>query len=167
MNAANHPSAEFGYGAGHNDPAKVANPGLVHETFKQDYVKMFCDLSYDSGKLRDIVGDNSSCPVGPIGSPAELNYPSMTNLAKPTSPFNVKFPRTVMNVGLANSAYKALVTKIEPVRTNVDLNISVDPSILSFESLNEKKSFVMTEHGAGLQANESVSAWLVWSDCTA
>ena len=59
MNATNNPSAELGYGAGHIDPVKAANPGLVYETFKQDYVKMFCNLSYDSGKLRDIVGDNT------------------------------------------------------------------------------------------------------------
>ena len=30
--------AEFSYGAGHVDPIKATNPGLVYETLKEDYI---------------------------------------------------------------------------------------------------------------------------------
>ncbi|KAL7163950.1 hypothetical protein ACSBR2_039957 [Camellia fascicularis] len=111
MNAKKNPAAEFGYGAGHLDPVNSANPGLVYETFKDNYIKMSCSMGYNSSKLRKMLGDNSSCPEGPKGSPKELNYPSMTVQVEAKKPFTAKFPRTVTNVGFKNSTYKAEISK--------------------------------------------------------
>ncbi|KAF5939049.1 hypothetical protein HYC85_023308 [Camellia sinensis] len=160
MNAKKNPAAEFGYGAGHLDPVNSANPGLVYETFKDNYIKMSCSMGYNSSKLRKMLGDNSNCPEGPKGSPKELNYPSMTVQVEAKKPFTAKFPRTVTNVGFKNSTYKAEISKDDLV------NVSVEPRILSFNSLNEKKSFVVTISGEGLDDSKSVSASLVWSDGT-
>ncbi|CAL5355118.1 unnamed protein product [Camellia sinensis] len=160
MNAKKNPAAEFGYGAGHLDPVNSANPGLVYETFKDNYIKMSCSMGYNSSKLRKMLGDNSNCPEGPKGSPKELNYPSMTVQVEAKKPFTAKFPRTVTNVGFKNSTYKAKISKDDLV------NVSVEPRILSFNSLNEKKSFVVTISGEGLDDSKSVSASLVWSDGT-
>ncbi|CAL5431074.1 unnamed protein product [Camellia sinensis] len=160
MNAKKNPAAEFGYGAGHLDPVNSANPGLVYETFTDNYIKMSCSMGYNSSKLRKMLGDNSNCPEGPKGSPKELNYPSMTVQVEAKKPFTAKFPRTVTNVGFKNSTYKAEISKDDLV------NVSVEPRILSFNSLNEKKSFVVTISGEGLDDSKSVSASLVWSDGT-
>ncbi|KAJ0084675.1 hypothetical protein Patl1_31237 [Pistacia atlantica] len=60
-------------------------------------------------------------------------------------PFEIEFPRNVKNVGIANSNYNAEVSK------NSQIDVTVKPSILSFTSLYEKKSFVVTVSGKGLQ----------------
>ena len=161
MNATKNPNAEFGYGAGHVDPVKAGDPGLVYEAFKEDYLKMFCSLGYDDSKLSKIIGDNSSCPKGPNGSPKELNYPIMTVQVQPTKPCIAKFPRMVTHVSLKSSTYKAEISAEGSVK------ISVAPRIPSFGSFGEQKSFIVTVSGGGLhERNKFVSASLVWSDGT-
>ena len=132
MNGTKNPDAEFGYGTGHVDPIKAVDPGLVYEAFKEDYLKMFCSLSYDNTKLSKILGDNSSCPVGPNGSPKELNYPKTKVQVQPTKPFTATFPRIVTHVGLKSSTYKAEIS------SEGSIKISAEPSILSFGSLGER-----------------------------
>ncbi|KAJ4725704.1 Subtilisin-like protease [Melia azedarach] len=160
MNSSKNTDAEFAYGSGHVNPVKAIDPGLVYETFKQDYLKMLCSLGYNERKLRSISGDNSSiCPNGSDkGSPRDLNYPSMAAQVSPGKSFTIRFPRTVTNVGLAKSAYKVKVLK------SGRISVKVEPEILSFKSLNEKKSFSVTVTGEGLPDETIISASLVWSD---
>ncbi|KAK3022910.1 hypothetical protein RJ639_046454 [Escallonia herrerae] len=156
MNATKNPEAEFAYGAGHIDPVKATNPGLVYDALKEDYIQMLCNLMHDNTKLRNLTGDISSCSKATNGSPKDLNHASMAAQVGETKPFRVEFPRTVTNVGVPNSAYRATISKPSQLR------ISVEPSILSFKSQNEKKSFVVTVSGQGFGSMASAS--LVWSD---
>ena len=73
--------------------------------------------------------------------------------------FNVRFSRTVTNVGLANSNYSATITP------NPKINIIVTPKVLSFKSLNEKQSFVVTIVGK-IPSQTVLTSSLVWSDGT-
>lgn len=160
MDASKNPDAEFAYGAGHLDPVNAARPGLVYETSKNDYIKMLCTIGFNNSKLRIIVGGNATCPVGEKLTPKDVNYPSMTAYVAGNRPFTVSFLRTVTNVGLANSTYKANIIN------SSQLNINVEPDTLSFSSLNEKKSFRITVNGKGLNLERysMKSASLVWSD---
>ena len=142
---------EFAFGVGHIDPLKAIEPGLVYETSKEDYIKMLCSIR---------VSFFGTCPKDVRGSPKDLNYPSMQALVESKNSFTVEFPRTVTNVGHSKSTYKAKVI------TDSQINVSVEPNTLSFKSLGEKKSFVVTVSGKGLPANARVSASLVWSDGT-
>jgi hypothetical protein len=161
MNDTKSPDNEFAYGSGHIDPIKAVNPGLVYEALTGDYIKMLCGIGVDPKKLKLISGDNSTCPKKSDNvSPKNLNYPSMAAVVSPMKPFTIRFHRTVKNVGFAKSTYKA---KIFP---NSKLIIKVVPEVLSFESLNEKKSFVVSVTGRGLPAMSIESASLVWSDGT-
>ncbi|KAK2989766.1 hypothetical protein RJ640_012706 [Escallonia rubra] len=158
MNATKNQEAEFAYGAGHIDPIKAANPGLVYDALKNDYVQLLCSLAIGDSNVRLITGDNSSCPKETKGTPKDLNHASMTAQvpANETKPFKFVFPRTVTNVGTANSTYRATISKPP------QLSITVEPSILSFKSLNETKSFVVNVSGKGLEFMASAS--LEWSD---
>ncbi|KAK7276330.1 hypothetical protein RIF29_17469 [Crotalaria pallida] len=149
--------AEFGYGAGQIDPAKAANPGLVYDADENDYVRFLCGQGYSSRTLRLITGDKSSCSKTNYGTARDLNYPSFA-LQVPRSEPNVSgiFNRTVTNVGLPRSTYKAIVT------APPGLIIKVNPSVLSFTSLGQKQAFVLTVHGT--IAQPIVSASLVWDD---
>lgn len=160
INATSNPGGEFAFGAGHIDPVKAISPGLVYEAFADDYVKFLCSLGYDTRKLQAITKDNSTCPSETKGTPKDLNYPSMAARVQENKPFAVNFSRTVTNVGQGNSKYKAKVT-VDP-----KIKINVAPSDLSFKSLKEKQSFVVTVSGVGLKENSMVSASLVWSDGT-
>ncbi|KAK9912855.1 hypothetical protein M0R45_036690 [Rubus argutus] len=153
---------EFAYGSGHINPIKAIEPGLVYEASKEDYIKLLC-LVLDQAIVRLISGDNTTCPTGSDKvSEQDHNYPSLAAVVvTPKTPFLFKFHRTVKNVGLANSTYKA---KIFSNSTEVD--IKVVPEVLSFKSLNEEKTFDVTVVGQGLSddLHSHVSASLVWFD---
>ncbi|XP_059458228.1 subtilisin-like protease SBT4.13 [Corylus avellana] len=142
---------EFAFGAGHVNPVKAIDPGLVYETSKDDYIKMLCSMQ---------LSFFGTCPSENKGSPKDLNYPSMQVRVETGKSFAVEFPRTVTNVGLANSTF------VSKVITDSQMNVSVKPSILSFKSLKEKKSFVVIVSGKALPSPKRVSAALVWSDRT-
>ncbi|RVW25793.1 Subtilisin-like protease SBT4.4 [Vitis vinifera] len=162
MNATANPAAEFGYGSGHINPAQAIDPGLVYEAFKDDYTKMMCGMGYDTRTVRLISGDNTTtCTTGVTeGAVKDLNYPSMASPADQHKPFNISFLRTVTNVGQANSTYQAKITA-DPL-----MKVQVNPNVLSFTSLNEKKSLVVTVSGEALDKQPKVSASLVWTDGT-
>ncbi|KAL6341539.1 hypothetical protein AAG906_032659 [Vitis piasezkii] len=162
LDPSNNPDGELAYGSGHIDPVKARSPGLVYDASKEDYIKMMCTMGYDTNQVRLISGDNStSCPKDSKGSPRDLNYPSMAAKVDPKKPFAVKFPRTVTNVGFANSTYKAKIR----IRSR-HIKVQVNPSTLSFKSLNETKSFLVTVTGDGLnfEKDPTASASLAWSD---
>ncbi|XP_073156453.1 subtilisin-like protease SBT4.6 [Henckelia pumila] len=77
MNATNDPKGEFSYGAGHIDPIKAVDPGLVYEITPDDYIKFLCNSGYDSSKLSKIFGTSIQCPDKKSTS-NHLNYPAMT-----------------------------------------------------------------------------------------
>ncbi|XVF24982.1 hypothetical protein REPUB_Repub13aG0174200 [Reevesia pubescens] len=160
MDQSKNEDGEFAYGSGHINPIKAINPGLVYEAFKQDYIKLMCSIGYDLDSIKAISGDNSSCPgISQNIPPKDLNYPSMTAFVPSNMCFTVNFHRTVTNVGLPNSTYKAQV-----VSPSSRLNVKVIPEVLSFKLLQEKKTFDVTVTGEGLNSSAMVSASLVWLD---
>ncbi|XP_044482078.1 subtilisin-like protease SBT4.13 [Mangifera indica] len=159
MNDSITSQAEFAYGSGFVDPTNALNPGLVYETFEEDYIRMLCSIGYSSEKLRRLTGNNNTClEASKKASPKDLNYPSMTSEVSAGTPFTINFHRTVTNVGLPNSTYEVHVF------SNSGVRINTVPKVLSFKSLNEKKSFDVTVTSNGVAANTILSASVVWSD---
>jgi hypothetical protein len=77
---------------------------------------------------------------------------------EPNKLLNVKINRTVTNVGSPTSTYRATVFAIPKIK------ISVEPKLLSFKSLDEKQSFIVTVVG-GEELNENMfSLSLIWPD---
>ncbi|KAK9158911.1 hypothetical protein Scep_005485 [Stephania cephalantha] len=152
-----NPDAEFAYGAGHINPVKAINPGLVYDAGAEDYVRMLCGQGYNTTTLRIVTGDISSCSESNNGTVWDLNYPSFAlSVADNTSSFNQSFHRTVTNVGSPNSVYRAIVTAPRW------LKIQVVPRVLSFKALGQMQSFVVTVRGRNV--SRLISAALVWSD---
>ncbi|KAJ7960573.1 Subtilisin-like protease [Quillaja saponaria] len=150
---------EFASGAGHVNPLGAIHPGLVYNASKEDYIQLLCNFGYNTTTVRSISGDNSTCPIAPKKSSLkDHNYPALAAEVLPLQPFKIKFNRTVTNVGRANSTYKVKVL------ANSKLNIRVAPEVLSFKSLKEKQSFVVTVVGGKIKDNTVLSSSLVWSD---
>ncbi|CAI0540245.1 unnamed protein product, partial [Linum tenue] len=157
-------STEFAYGSGQLNPVKATNPGLVYETSAQDDVNLLCNLGYTSDRLRTVTGDKNSSCIARADPTAikDFNYPSITTDVSGTrASFKISFLRTVTNVGTAKSTYTSQV-----VPTMGRLKIEVTPPVLSFGSLNEKKSFTVTVSGGNFPAKGGflASAALNWSD---
>jgi len=149
---------EFSYGSGNINPQQAIHPGLVYDITKQDYVQMLCNYGYDVDKIKRISGDNSSCHGASERSLVkDINYPAMVILLNK----HVRIHRTVTNVGFPNSTYKATF-----IHRNPKIKISVEPKILSFKSLNEKQSFVVTVVEGENSNPTMISSLLVWSDGT-
>ncbi|KAJ4799957.1 Subtilisin-like serine protease [Rhynchospora pubera] len=135
MTNGNHLQANaYDMGAGHVDPSKALNPGLVYDIHIKEYVPYLCGLGYSDDKIRVITH-----PLPPVkcaktkAIPQEqLNYPSMV---VPLSTGNAVIYRTVTNVGHEKDSYKAKI--------NVPRGVSatVIPETLNFTRVYEKKTF--------------------------
>ena len=156
MNSKLNTQAEFAYGAGHVNPLKAINPGLVYNASESDYIDMLCGQGYTTAMVRLITHDSSACTSTNTGRVWDLNYPSFALSTTPSESIHQFFTRTLTNVELRASIYTATVFAPPSLR------ITVDPAVLSFNGIGETKSFRLTVQGTVSQA--IVSASLVWSD---
>lgn len=160
ISASLNPEAEFAYGAGQINPMKALNPGLVYDANEIDYVNFLCGEGYDTKKLRTITKDDSSCTQQPNnGMVLNLNLPSFALSMYTSTPFSSTFHRTVTNVGANASTYKA--------RLNVPpslLKLKVEPDVMSFSYVGQKKSFTLVIEGT-LNV-DTLSCSLIWDDGT-
>ncbi|KAF1858826.1 hypothetical protein Lal_00027077 [Lupinus albus] len=86
-----------------------------------------------------------------------LNYPALAIDVKSNTSFNIKFERTVTNVGIGKSIYKASILP------NPKIKITVVSETLTLKSLYEKQSFVLTVTGNELPTQTVISSFL-WSN---
>uniref|UniRef100_A0A0D9Z981 Subtilisin-like protease n=1 Tax=Oryza glumipatula TaxID=40148 RepID=A0A0D9Z981_9ORYZ len=149
-------------GAGHINPARAADPGLVYDIAVADYAGYICALLGDAGLGTIVRNESLSC--GKLDKnkipEAQLNYPTITvPLPRSSSsaappPFTVN--RTVTNVGPARSTY---TVKLEIPRS---LTMRVSPEKLVFSGVGEKKDFSVTVSGGGGGGGEVVEGSLSW-----
>ncbi|CAL5322560.1 unnamed protein product [Camellia sinensis] len=158
MSVETNSDAEFAYGAGHIDPVKAANPGLVYDIREADYVTFLCGQGYSNKSLSLVTGDNSTtCTKANNGTVWDLNMPSFAlSTQSSAAPITRVFHRTVTNFGSPVSVYQATV--VPPP----GLEVRVDPSVLTFKSLGQKQSFVVTVNGT--ISKYVLSGSLVWDD---
>ena len=88
-------------GAGHVDPNKATNPGLVYDAGKADYVAYQCKVN------RAAVAAADCSSFGTLDETYNLNLPSITVAAVPGS---VTVRRTVTNVSGATTTFNATAT---------------------------------------------------------
>ncbi|KAK1305545.1 Subtilisin-like protease SDD1 [Acorus calamus] len=129
------PANLFATGAGHVNPSKAVDPGLVYDILPEDYIPYLCGLNYTDDDVTVIVHKKISCADYEKIAEGELNYPSFT---ASLSFSKVTFNRTVMNVGEGSSTYKV------EVDAPVGVSVVVAPQTLSFRTLKEKMSFTVT-----------------------
>ncbi|RWR97940.1 Peptidase S8/S53 domain-containing protein [Cinnamomum micranthum f. kanehirae] len=137
------PAELFATGAGHVNPSRANDPGLIYDLTPDDYLAYLCGLGYTDSQVRIVAGGNASCSMVTSIREGELNYPSFSVTLGPAQTFN----RTVTNVGDAMSAYSVEIIKPQGV------DVSVKPDALHFSSMNEKLTYSVTfspmESGSG------------------
>ncbi|WCJ19691.1 Subtilisin-like protease [Euphorbia peplus] len=156
MSCEKNTGAEFAYGSGQINPVKASDPGLVYDAEEIDYVKFLCGQGYSTAQLKLVTGDNNfECSEETEATVYDLNYPSFAFTATRSTLTRV-FHRTITNVGSPTSIYKAIVN------ASSGLEIRVEPSVLSFQTLGEKLSFNLTVTSNLDEPMKSAS--LVWDD---
>ncbi|KAL6129780.1 hypothetical protein ACLB2K_073129 [Fragaria x ananassa] len=126
------------FGAGHINPNKAMNPGLVYDMHTQDYIQYLCTLGYNEVQMSAIIRRSR---WGCTQLPTDLNYPSFmaifngTNIATPRAK---SFSRTVTNVGGDTATYHAYFEVPSGMR------IAVEPTTLTFTKKHQKQHFVLS-----------------------
>jgi hypothetical protein len=123
-------------GAGHIDPNRALDPGLVYDATSQDYINLLCSMKFSEPQILAIVRSNSYDCSTPS---SDLNYLSFTTFYNSTyTPVVTKFHRTVTNVGDGAATYEATVTAPKGSR------VVVSPQTLVFESKYDQQSYTLT-----------------------
>ncbi|GMY30185.1 cucumisin-like isoform X1 [Fagus crenata] len=149
---------EFAYGSGHINPLQAVNPGLVYDATEADYIDFLCKQGYNTTTLKLITGDNSSfCNTLKPGRAWNLNYPSFSVAVEDGQQVNAVFTRTVTNVGSPNSTYT--------LRTYMpaSINVTVEPTVLSFSAIGEKKTFTVEVSGPKIAQQPIISGAITWN----
>ncbi|KAG4400423.1 hypothetical protein AAZX31_07G049000 [Glycine max] len=144
-------------GAGHVNPNRGLDPGLVYDVRVQDYVNLLCALGYTQKNITIITGTSSNDCSKPS---LDLNYPSFIAFINSNgSSAAQEFQRTVTNVGEGKTIYDASVTPVK------GYHLSVIPKKLVFKEKNEKLSYKLTIEGPTKKKVENVAfGYLTWTD---
>ncbi|XP_059442026.1 subtilisin-like protease [Corylus avellana] len=97
------PADIFATSAGHVNPSKANNPGLVYDIQPENYIPYLCGLNYTDEMVRAIV-QHAGVKCSEVGTipEAQLNYPSFSLILGSSSQ---TYTGTVTNVGQANTTY--------------------------------------------------------------
>ncbi|CAK8560607.1 unnamed protein product [Lathyrus sativus] len=155
----NKDATPLALGAGHINPNRALDPGLVYDAGIQDYVNLLCALNFTQQNIATI----TRSPFNDCSKPSlDLNYPSFIAFIKAGNSSvrtTHNFRRTVTSVDEGQSTYFASITPIK------GFNISVVPNKLVFNKKNRKISFKLKIEGEKVTQNNEVSfGYLTWND---
>ncbi|KAI4318611.1 hypothetical protein MLD38_032290 [Melastoma candidum] len=124
-------------GAGHIDPEKAMDPGLVYDLKPEDYINYLCGMNYTDRQISAVTGrsrSNFSCKAATL----DINYPSFIVILNNTNTTTNTFRRVLTSVTDHHSEYMVKVW------TGEGMKVTVQPTRLSFSGKNSKAEFEMT-----------------------
>ncbi|KAK1304816.1 Subtilisin-like protease SDD1 [Acorus calamus] len=128
----------FATGAGHVNPSKAIEPGLVYDIGPENYISYLCAHNYTEEDIKVITQNTVHCADYQKDGGSDLNFPSFTGYLKTSGSLIQTYNRTVTNVGEAKSIYKIDVAEPSGV------SVVVQPQQLQFSRVNEKASYSVT-----------------------
>lgn len=154
-------SNPFVHGAGHVDPNRALNPGLVYDSDIDDYLAFLCSIGYDAYQIavftRDPAANVCEEKEGKFASPGDLNYPSFAvQLGEGNN--LVKYKRVVTNVG-------SVVDAVYTVKVNAPpgIAVTVSPTTLVFSAENKTQAFEVAFSRITSQVSATFGS-IEWSD---
>ncbi|TVU39416.1 hypothetical protein EJB05_12834, partial [Eragrostis curvula] len=155
-------STPFARGAGHMDPNRALDPGLVYNALEADYVAFLtCELGYTAKQVALFTKDGGSAAADCSSSSTaatDANYPAFSVLLDGDK---VTQRRRVTNVGrLSTTTYSVIVGSPPGVRVTVN-----PPSLHFMRGLTTKRYEVTFEPMQGAQVTDKYSfGSIVWTD---
>lgn len=135
-------SDPFDIGAGHVNPLKALDPGLVYDMKTVDYIMYLCSIGYNNDQIGRIVSLSTvstevECPKGDKNT-YNINYPSImvSNLQS-----TITIKRTVRNVSMKKMGITIyFVTVVKPH----GIEVSVWPNVLIFSYFKDELTYYVT-----------------------
>ncbi|XVE60102.1 hypothetical protein DITRI_Ditri05aG0100100 [Diplodiscus trichospermus] len=152
-------SSPFDIGAGHINPLKAMDPGLIYDMKTSDYILFLCNIGYTQERIKRIVvpsaGVDTICE-NVFKTNANVNYPSISisNLQ-----FTMTIKRTVRNVGWEKTAVYYSSAK-EPD----GVEVVIRPRVLIFSHLKQEISYYVTLKPLKKSQGRYDFGEIVWSD---
>ncbi|KAF5202203.1 Subtilisin-like protease SBT1.3 [Thalictrum thalictroides] len=154
----NAPSNPFDHGAGHINPSRALNPGLLYDLSAQDYFEFLCTQNLTPLQLKAFTKSSKRSCHHVLANPGDLNYPAISAVfPEQSSVSEMTLHRTVTNVGFPNSTYTVRTSPLKGVY------VKVEPKTLHFTSTNQKLSYKITLTTKSRQSMPDFGA-LMWSD---
>ncbi|XBH80645.1 hypothetical protein VPH35_106348 [Triticum aestivum] len=155
-------STPFTRGAGHVDPNRALDPGLVYDAGTDDYVTFLCALGYTADEVAVFTRDGSStnCSTLPgSGYVGDHNYPAFVAVFTSRNE-TITQHRMVRNIGSnVDATYRATVTS--PAGMRVDAR----PQKLQFSTTHNTQEYQVT---FSIRAAGSIKEYtfgsIAWSD---
>ncbi|PRQ49569.1 putative tripeptidyl-peptidase II [Rosa chinensis] len=157
----------WGIGAGHVDPQKALDPGLVYDLKVDDYINFLCASNYSDEQVRAITQKTTACK-GRKGftQPWDFNYPAISPVFDVTrwpKSKDVIVRKSVTNVGEGSSTYI-----VRSVINPFGVKVRVIPPILKFSKKGEIQSYVVkftADKNVGVPRHGNVAfGQLIWTD---
>ena len=151
----------FVMGAGHVDPEKATNPGLIYNLTVEDYIDFMCASGYSGDSIKIITRRSVSCRGSHKFHPWDINYPIISVSVDPSTRSKTRLTvmRTVTNVGDGGSEYTVTV------RNPKGISVTVDPKKMEFKKKGEKQTYkveISVEEGG--EGGRAVVGSLSWTD---
>ncbi|KAK7349307.1 hypothetical protein VNO77_06573 [Canavalia gladiata] len=158
-------SNPFVHGAGHVDPNRALNPGLVYDLDTNDYLAFLCSIGYDASRIAVFIREPASSDIcqknlartGRLTSPGDLNYPAFSVEFDEYRSL-VKYKRVVTNVGSSVGAVYTVKVNAPP-----GVDVSVSPSKLVFSAENKTQAFEVTFTRLAFASSDSFGS-IEWTD---
>ncbi|XP_057527232.1 subtilisin-like protease SBT1.5 [Amaranthus tricolor] len=140
-------------GAGHVNPEKANNPGLVFNITENDYIDFLCASGYNKTEISTIAKTSNRCEEKKVKE-WDLNYPAIIV----TSDLQGRMIlRTLTSVESQESRYSVFV--VEPK----GMKIRVSPLNMSFKGKGDKQSFSVEVFGMKEAGSHAVGT-VTWTD---
>ncbi|CAN4075956.1 unnamed protein product [Withania somnifera] len=149
------PANIFAIGAGHINPSRANDPGLIYDIQFKDYLPYLCGLNYTNRQVGNLEQRKVDCNKVKHIPEAQLNYPSFSITLGEISQ---TYTRTVTNVGEVKSSYSV------EIASPAGVSVIVKPSTLKFSKLNQKLKYQVTFTRKDNSTNSGiVQGFLKWT----
>ncbi|XP_022856138.1 subtilisin-like protease SBT1.7 [Olea europaea var. sylvestris] len=151
------PAKIFATGAGHVNPSRASDPGLVYDIKPEDYIPYLCGLNYTNRQVGVILQRRVNCSEESSIPEEQLNYPAFAITLTLLS-FSQTYTRTLTNVGEPKSYYSL------EIMPPPGIEVLVEPKTLNFSELNQMIRYQVTFNRLSSAANNTVvQGFLRWT----
>ncbi|CAA0832005.1 Subtilase family protein [Striga hermonthica] len=157
-------STVWDMGAGHVDPEKAVDPGLVYDISADEYLNFLCASNFTRREIRQVARRTVGCEkIKP--KPWQLNYPAIAvdfEGSELGADLEIAVKRTVTHVGEGQASYDVTVTNPKGV------SLTVAPMKMEFKGKGEKLSYTVRVKAAKMEVRPgntvTEAGKITWSD---